>query len=242
METIEHKEEGLTLKACYGRREEALKRNGVPLSYLIGEIKITASQSFYTDYIHELGANMIEDAREKFIANTTEEDIQRYIEGAQKYIKTSTQTILSEIAERKFINELTKMDGAELAELINSFGIFTAYNRPDSKISVSTEKTLSKASWNRCRKLNGGKYLAKVNFDIDAGVADVYEIIDISRKTSKFSQEKLQSMKNDRLSRKHSPKPQKTTFSEWYKEADMPEKINGVWVDLETGLRYSDYK
>jgi hypothetical protein len=29
-----------------------------------------------------------------------------------------------------------------------------------------------------------------------------------------------------------------TNFEAWLKEADMPEKVNGQWVDLETGLAY----
>lgn len=28
-------------------------------------------------------------------------------------------------------------------------------------------------------------------------------------------------------------------FSEWYNEADMPEIVNGQWVDLETGITFS---
>ncbi len=27
-------------------------------------------------------------------------------------------------------------------------------------------------------------------------------------------------------------------FREWYEEADMPERVNEVWVDLETGIPY----
>lgn len=27
-------------------------------------------------------------------------------------------------------------------------------------------------------------------------------------------------------------------FREWYDDADMPEKVDGVWVDLETGIPY----
>lgn len=28
------------------------------------------------------------------------------------------------------------------------------------------------------------------------------------------------------------------SFKKWFEDADMPEKIDGVWVDLETGLHY----
>ena len=28
------------------------------------------------------------------------------------------------------------------------------------------------------------------------------------------------------------------SFSKWYDEADMPKKVDGVWVDLETGIPY----
>lgn len=30
----------------------------------------------------------------------------------------------------------------------------------------------------------------------------------------------------------------KSSFQQWYDEADMPEKVNGHWVDLETGIGY----
>ena len=29
-------------------------------------------------------------------------------------------------------------------------------------------------------------------------------------------------------------------FNEWYEEADIPKKIDGVWIDLETGIPFSD--
>lgn len=244
---IEHKEDGLRLKTYYGLRNEALRRNGIPLSYFIGSIEMWASKSFDTDYINEIGANMIEDARKGFLEKTTEEEIAQYIESDSKFIKSRTKSILAEIEERKFFKELTKMDGSELAEVINSFGVFSANYYSGNGIRVSTSMTLSKASWNRCRVLNDGKYLPTVDFMIDAEAKFAYEIIDISRKTLKFSQEKLQQMKKDRLERKHSPfKEAKTkkgmSFAEWYREADIPEKIDGVWVDLETGLTWDHYK
>lgn len=31
-------------------------------------------------------------------------------------------------------------------------------------------------------------------------------------------------------------------FSEWYNEADMPEIVNGQWVDLETGIPFSAWQ
>jgi|GEM_PF-6234120 len=31
-----------------------------------------------------------------------------------------------------------------------------------------------------------------------------------------------------------------SNFREWYDEADIPEKIDGVWIDLETGIPFSD--
>ena len=31
-----------------------------------------------------------------------------------------------------------------------------------------------------------------------------------------------------------------SNFSEWYEEADIPKKIDGVWIDLETGIPFSD--
>jgi hypothetical protein len=87
--------------------------------------------------------------------------------------------------------------------------------------------------------LNGGKYLSNVDFNIKANVKEVYEVIDISRKTCKFSQEQLQKMKKERLTRKHSPAiSSKQSFSDWYNNADMPHKIDGRWVDLETGFTY----
>lgn len=242
---IEHKEDGLRLKTYYGLRQEALKRNGIPLSYFIGAIEMWASKEFDTDYINELGANMIEDARQGFLAKTPEEEIAKYIEEDDRFIKARTKGILAELEEKKFFNELRKMDISELVEVINSFGVFNA-TIFGSSINVSTSMTLSKASWNRCRKLNDGKYLPKVDFNINAEASAVYEIIDISRKTRKFSQETLQKMKKDRLTRKHSGTPSTKrkgmSFAEWYREADIPEKINGVWVDLETGLLYDDFK
>lgn len=31
-------------------------------------------------------------------------------------------------------------------------------------------------------------------------------------------------------------------FSQWYNEADMPEIVNGQWVDLETGIPFSAWQ
>lgn len=31
-------------------------------------------------------------------------------------------------------------------------------------------------------------------------------------------------------------------FSQWYNEADMPEIVNGEWIDLETGIPFSDWQ
>lgn len=32
------------------------------------------------------------------------------------------------------------------------------------------------------------------------------------------------------------------SFQEWYEEADIPEKVNGVWVDLETGISFRSHQ
>ena len=32
------------------------------------------------------------------------------------------------------------------------------------------------------------------------------------------------------------------TFQEWLNDADMPQKIDGVWVDLETGIPFGGFK
>ena len=31
-------------------------------------------------------------------------------------------------------------------------------------------------------------------------------------------------------------------FSQWYNEADMPEIVNGQWVDLETGIPFAEWQ
>lgn len=31
-------------------------------------------------------------------------------------------------------------------------------------------------------------------------------------------------------------------FKAWYEAADMPELVKGVWVDLETGIAFSEWK
>ena len=31
-------------------------------------------------------------------------------------------------------------------------------------------------------------------------------------------------------------------FSQWYNEADMPEIVNGEWIDMETGISFSDWQ
>lgn len=34
----------------------------------------------------------------------------------------------------------------------------------------------------------------------------------------------------------------KMNFSEWYNEADMPEIVNGEWIDMETGIPFSAWQ
>lgn len=54
----------------------------------------------------------------------------------------------------------------------------------------------------------------------------------------KAAKEKFSSTKNDY---KKTSNSRKKSFSEWLEDADMPEKRNGEWVDLETGLTFSDW-
>ena len=45
----------------------------------------------------------------------------------------------------------------------------------------------------------------------------------------------------DKLKEKSQKRSTEISFDEWHNEiADMPEKIDGKWVDLETGLPWKD--
>lgn len=132
----------------------------------------------------------------------------------------------------------------EKVALVNSYGVFKCVKNASDRIAVSTYHVLALANYKRCTKMAGETYLKKIEYIAELSDENIFELVDISIKTNKTGQAKLSASKAQRIAKRHNPFSRSTSRStdnrsnwqKWFDDADMPEKINGVWVDLETGF------
>ncbi|MCW3498726.1 hypothetical protein [Burkholderia cenocepacia] len=205
----------------------------------------------YLDHvIAEIAPQLVKATEECLRANISDEELAAYIE--KKDIMSFPDD--SKPVERKLtkaeqqVKEIVDLihaaeTSSDKVALVNSYGVFNV-TYSGEKMFVRTSHTISKTAYNKCRKMGGGAYLKEISFTAALTKMNIFDLIDISIKTKKVGQEKLQKNKQERLQRKYSgtsssTRNNKTSFDAWYEDADMPEKINGVWVDLETGLTYN---
>lgn len=229
-------EPSLTIKGKWLIQREVLARKGIPLSYFAGTCEMTTDKQFNYEYVVTLSNDMMSELRADFLKLNSEVEIEVYQELNKAQLQKELSKIQTEISDRTFIQELSNMTSAEKAELIRSFDVFKVQHYANQNIlHISTSMTLSMASWKRCRKLNAGKYLPTVEFSVVDDLKIVLELIDISKKTKKISQAKLNEMKKARFANKRSST---SSFQHWYDEAEFPEKVNGRWTDVGTGINY----
>ena len=114
-------------------------------------------------------------------------------------------------------------------------GIFDIYDNGNT-VRIVAKARISKEAYNICRKLNGGEYLKEINFVCEWNLGVCFRLADIDRKYKKAKERELAGGKPRKAAVKKAVSKQ--SFQQWYDDADMPEKINGHWVDLETGLAY----
>lgn len=243
----------LTIQTGWGVRNEALFRKGLlkletEAAYARIYLKATTHDHYSKDDMIALAVTMLEEAQkvlvQKVPAELIDAAVARLAENATpieapKPVKVSKAQKEKDELSKKI---LSSTDGEKIS-LVNGYGVFNCYFQGD-KLRIYTGKVLSITHYKKLKSW-AGRYLEKIDFTIPRQHANqaIFELCLMSISTNKLGQDTLAQKKRDRLSgkTKRGSRPataHKQSFKEWYDDADIPEKINGVWVDLETGIPY----
>lgn len=263
MSHLAHTEHRLTGQFGMGLAELALLECGKTTYRLLGHrarfavTMVPGKPENYLDpVIMEVAPELVKAAEECLRANISKEELLAYIEKKGVMNRaTQSEPVPPKLtkAQQQVKDIIEKINAATTNEekiaLVNEHSVFTV-RLYKNLMRVQTSSTISKSAYNKCRKMAGGTYLKTISFEAEVTKQNIFDLIDISMKTNKVGQEKLNKNKKERLQRKYSSSskgssnvdgPNSSSFGAWYDDADMPMKINGEWVDMETGFKFSDY-
>lgn len=159
---------------------------------------------------------------------------QKYIERNAVELKAALKAVTKNRKAVADYKQKMSRDAQEILANMKSSKIFQIQVE-DTQIKVSTKLLVGKGDFKTLAKLsNELKVDFRKGFRIENNKTNLITLEEISIRTAKLGQDTLK----DRLfpSKKEL---EVQTFKKWFDEADFPEKVDGIWTDLESGCTFN---
>ncbi|KFE54010.1 hypothetical protein [Pseudomonas syringae] len=204
----------------------------------IGAIEFGFKLTVQGQFDYQPHLKMIQnDIVEHFDQHVSTERQQKYMQKNQVELNAALKTVFS---NRKAQAEHALKMSRDVGEIINNIkeSNILKVSVDGDKIKVQTELLVGKKDFKTLAMLSGqNKIDVRKGFAINNNKENLVILEDISRRTAKVEQSVLR----ERLFPSNK-EFEIQSFKKWFEEADFPEKVDGVWTDLETGMVFEGDK
>ena len=93
-----------------------------------------------------------------------------------------------------------------LLDEINKLNVFEIKNIKNNTYNIKTDKVIAKVNYMKLKKMNNNQYMKKIDFTAELTQDDLIDLIKISIKTNKTSQDVLVKNKLEEVKKKYTKK------------------------------------
>jgi hypothetical protein len=112
------------------------------------------------------------------------------------------------------------------------------HKRKKTALEFKLKESITKTHFKELMRLSHGYDPKTKTGYISEGDKDKFmELVD---KMNRSNLKRARTLHARSIEKRKQKTSQRMSFNEWYEEADMPEKVNGEWIDRETGLPWKD--